>query len=150
MDGVALSCRFSQSTRAYPIRFDIQCMTNELDGSAPLFNQSDADSEHKRLQRALRHSEARLRLILESAKDYAIFTTGLDRRITSWSAGTQVMFGNTERLSRKISLVTLSRSAHPDDMEEVFHTLQIYMWSNPMISRAGWKPSTIFDCIGLH
>lgn len=33
------------------------------------------------------------RLILEAAKDYAIFTTDLARRITTWNAGAQALFG---------------------------------------------------------
>ena len=33
------------------------------------------------------------RLILEAARDYAIFTTDLDRRITTWNAGAQALFG---------------------------------------------------------
>jgi PAS domain S-box-containing protein len=48
----------------------------------------------------LRHAEAqaqesseRYRMILESAVDYAIFTCGLDGRITSWNAGAQAILG---------------------------------------------------------
>ena len=40
-----------------------------------------------------RASEERLRLILDSARDYAIITTDADRRITSWSAGAKAAFG---------------------------------------------------------
>jgi PAS domain S-box-containing protein len=48
----------------------------------------------------MRHAEAqaqeaseRYRMILESAVDYAIFTCGLDGRITSWNAGAQAILG---------------------------------------------------------
>ena len=48
----------------------------------------------------LRHAEAqaqeaneRYRMILESAVDYAIFTCGLDGRVTSWNAGAQAILG---------------------------------------------------------
>jgi PAS domain S-box-containing protein len=48
----------------------------------------------------LRHAEAeaqeaseRYRMIVESAVDYAIFTCGLDGRITSWNSGAQAIFG---------------------------------------------------------
>jgi two-component system, chemotaxis family, CheB/CheR fusion protein len=50
-------------------------------------------TEGKRAAEALRQSEERLRLILESAKDYAIFTLDLERKITSWHSGAQAMFG---------------------------------------------------------
>ena len=36
------------------------------------------------------------RLILEAAKDYAIFTTDLQRRIMSWNAGAENLFGYAE------------------------------------------------------
>ncbi|WP_162242936.1 PAS domain S-box protein [Sphingomonas sp. Leaf412] len=42
-------------------------------------------------------SEQRLRLVLDSARDYAIVTTDGERRITSWSAGAQEAFGWPER-----------------------------------------------------
>jgi PAS domain S-box-containing protein len=46
---------------------------------------------------ALREHEERLHLILDSATDYAIFTTDLDRRITSWNAGAERVLGWTEK-----------------------------------------------------
>ncbi len=42
---------------------------------------------------ALRESEERLRLILASATDYAILTTGLDRRVATWNAGAERLLG---------------------------------------------------------
>jgi PAS domain S-box-containing protein len=44
---------------------------------------------------ALRLSEERLRLVVEGAKDHAIFTTDPQGTITSWSAGAQAIFGWT-------------------------------------------------------
>lgn len=44
---------------------------------------------------ALRESEARLRLVVEGAKDYAILTTDLDGRISTWSKGAESIFGWT-------------------------------------------------------
>jgi PAS domain S-box-containing protein len=48
----------------------------------------------------LRHAESRAqeaheryRMIVESAIDYAIFTCGLDGRITSWNSGAEAIFG---------------------------------------------------------
>src|SRR5919112_4222574 len=45
---------------------------------------------------ALRASEERYRLIVESATDYAIFTTDLEGRVTSWNAGAQNVLGFEE------------------------------------------------------
>lgn len=45
---------------------------------------------------ALRAGEERLRLIVESATDYAIFTLAPDRTVTSWAPGATAVFGYTE------------------------------------------------------
>ena len=45
---------------------------------------------------ALRQSEERLRLIIESAVEYAIFSLDLERRVTSWNAGAERLLGWTE------------------------------------------------------
>ncbi|HEY2368221.1 MAG TPA: CheR family methyltransferase, partial [Polyangiaceae bacterium] len=50
-------------------------------------------SERNRVTQALRVSEERLQLIIDSAKEYAIFTMDPQRRIVSWSAGAQAAFG---------------------------------------------------------
>jgi two-component system CheB/CheR fusion protein len=44
---------------------------------------------------ALRQSEERLRLIVESAREYAIFSIDLDRRVTSWNSGAERLLGYT-------------------------------------------------------
>jgi PAS domain S-box-containing protein len=41
-------------------------------------------------------AEGQLRLVIESAKDYAIFTLGTDRKVISWSSGAQLIVGYTE------------------------------------------------------
>ena len=46
---------------------------------------------------ALREHEERLHLILDSAIEYAIFTTDLDRRVVSWNAGAKRVLGWTEQ-----------------------------------------------------
>ncbi|GAB4023276.1 ATP-binding response regulator [Spirosoma koreense] len=71
-------------------------MANEAESFDSFPDRSDVESDHKRLQKALRQSEERQRLILGSAKDYAIFTVDLARRISSWNAGAQAMFGFAE------------------------------------------------------
>lgn len=44
---------------------------------------------------ALRASEEGLRLVIESATDYAIITTDPERRVTNWSVGAEAIFGWT-------------------------------------------------------
>ena len=53
--------------------------------------------ERRLATEALRASEERLRLTLESVVDYAIFTTNADGVIDSWNTGAQRMFGYAER-----------------------------------------------------
>ncbi len=47
----------------------------------------------RRNQDLIRESEARLRLIIEAASDYAIIAFARDHRITSWSVGAELIFG---------------------------------------------------------
>jgi PAS domain S-box-containing protein len=53
-------------------------------------------SDRKRMEQALRDSENRFRLIVESAKDYAIFTLDLNGNVTIWNSGAQRLLGYTE------------------------------------------------------
>ncbi|MBN3958106.1 response regulator [Nostoc sp. NMS8] len=46
-------------------------------------------SARKQAEANLRESEFHLRLMIESAKEYAIFTLDLDNRVTSWNSGAQ-------------------------------------------------------------
>ncbi len=50
-------------------------------------------SERRKGEQKLRHSESRLRLMLESVRDYAIFSVDLDRRVSSWNSGAERLFG---------------------------------------------------------
>ena len=50
-------------------------------------------SSRKETELTLRQSEEHLRLILESATDYAIFTMDLDRKITDWNIGAERILG---------------------------------------------------------
>jgi two-component system CheB/CheR fusion protein len=53
-------------------------------------------TERNRATEALRRSEERMRLVIESAKDYAIFTVSLDRRVDTWNSGAETMFRYSE------------------------------------------------------
>ncbi|HEY9881710.1 MAG TPA: PAS domain S-box protein [Leptolyngbyaceae cyanobacterium] len=74
----------------YPWRTDEVDLIREL--SVRIWNRI----ERIRAEEALRQSESRLRLIIESAQDYAIFTLGLDSIITSWNSGAERVLGYTE------------------------------------------------------
>ncbi|MBE9167449.1 PAS domain S-box protein [Pleurocapsales cyanobacterium LEGE 06147] len=50
----------------------------------------------KQAEEALAQSEAQLRLIIESAKDYAILTLDMDIHITRWNSGAQRLLGYQE------------------------------------------------------
>lgn len=54
-------------------------------------------TERNRAAEALRQSEERLRILIESAKDYAIFTTDREWKIDSWNSGAETMFGYAEQ-----------------------------------------------------
>ncbi len=53
-------------------------------------------SERRENEQNLQHSESRLRLMLESVRDYAIFSVDLDRRVSSWNSGAERLFGLSE------------------------------------------------------
>jgi two-component system CheB/CheR fusion protein len=52
-------------------------------------------TERREAEEALRRSEERQRLILESATDYAILSLEPDRTVTTWSPGAEATFGYT-------------------------------------------------------
>ena len=54
-------------------------------------------TERKGAEEALRGSEETLRLMIESAREYAIFTTDLKMRVTTWNSGAERLLGFTER-----------------------------------------------------
>ena len=70
---------------------------------------------------ALRESEERLRLVIEGARDYAIFTTDLSGVIKTWSAGAAAIFGWSadEIIGREAATVFTpeDRAAHRDEEE---------------------------------
>ncbi|MEH2184551.1 PAS domain-containing protein [Nostoc sp.] len=52
--------------------------------------------EQRQFEQALRQSESRFRLMVESAKEYAIFTLDLNGVVTSWNAGAERLLGYSE------------------------------------------------------
>ena len=50
-------------------------------------------TQRRRSEEELRENEERLRLILESATDYAIFTLDVQQTITDWNSGAERVFG---------------------------------------------------------
>jgi PAS domain S-box-containing protein len=53
-------------------------------------------AHRKRIEQALREAEEYLRLMVESVKDFAIFTTDPQGRIVSWNPGAERLFGFPE------------------------------------------------------
>ena len=53
-------------------------------------------TKRKRAEDQLRRSEARLRLLMDSVTDYAIFTLDVEGRIATWNMGAARLFGYTD------------------------------------------------------
>jgi two-component system CheB/CheR fusion protein len=54
-------------------------------------------TETRRALAALRDSEERMRLMIENASEYAIFSMDMDRLVTIWSAGAERLLGFAEK-----------------------------------------------------
>nr|WP_302474503.1 PAS domain S-box protein [Roseococcus sp. MDT2-1-1] len=92
--------------RAYPV----------ADGLAIFYRDV---SEAKRAEDRLRASEEQLRGVIEGARDHAILTTDLERRITSWSAGAEATFGYTaDEVLGQVSDILFTREDREVDRPE--------------------------------
>ena len=66
----------------------------------------------KRGVERLKVSEERLRLMIESVRDYAIFSIDLEGRVSSWNSGAERLFGYP---SRRSSASSPNSSSRPED-----------------------------------
>lgn len=75
----------------------------------------------KQSEKALRQSEEQTRLLIESAKDYAIFTIDVERHVLTWSRGAEMLMGYTEAemkgQSGDIMFVPEDRASHVPEEE---------------------------------
>ncbi len=64
-------------------------------------------TERKRDEQALRESKETLQLVIENAREYAIFTTDLDMNVTTWNTGAQrlLQFAENEILGRPAEII---------------------------------------------
>ncbi|HEX8152374.1 MAG TPA: PAS domain S-box protein, partial [Thermoanaerobaculia bacterium] len=79
---------------------------------------------HKKAEEALRESEERYRIIVESARDYAIITTDADSRIVTWSRGAEAVFGWT---AEEIAMQPIAITFTPEDVDAVVPEQELAM-----------------------
>jgi two-component system CheB/CheR fusion protein len=83
----------SRDGRWYLMRmFPYRTTDDRIDGAVITFHDITAARHHAA---SIRASEERLRLLIDGAIDYAIFTMTLDGTIDSWNVGAERMFGYT-------------------------------------------------------
>jgi len=78
-------------------------------------------TQQKQAAEALRSSEERLRLVVENATEYAIFSMDLERRVSIWNSGAQRLLGyaETEVMGRSADIIFTEedRAARAPDIE---------------------------------
>ena len=102
----------STEGRCYIVRL-LPYRTNEdrIEGAVMTFFDITARRQAEEQARA---SEARMRMVAESANDYAIITMDEEGRATSWNKGAEALFGYTEQ---EVLGDTLERLFVPEDRE---------------------------------
>jgi PAS domain S-box-containing protein len=88
---------------------DVEFVSNVYkEGDADVIQCNIRDiTERKRAADAVRTAEERFRLMVESVKDYAIFSTDPEGLINSWNTGAERVFGYTESEIIGLPIVTL-------------------------------------------
>ena len=76
-------------------------------------------TEHKQAEEKLRRSEEHLRLIMESAKDFAIFTMDKERKITDWNAGAEAIMGYSKaEITGRAADIIFVKEDKPEEPEK--------------------------------
>ena len=111
----------SQDGRYYIVRLlPYRTTEDRIEGAVMTFFDITGRRE---AEEKLRAGEARMRLVAESTKDYAIVTMDHDGRVTSWNHGAERMFGyrDTEVTGRTLDFLFLSeereRGAAAEEIE---------------------------------
>lgn len=73
-------------------------------------------TKQKAAEKELIVSEERLRLLIESAREYAIYTLDIEGKINSWNKGAELMFGYNERevLGRTANIFLTAKDVEAD------------------------------------
>jgi two-component system CheB/CheR fusion protein len=84
-------------------------------------------SDRRGKEQALAVSEERLRLIIESARDYAIFTTDADGIINGWYGGAENVFGwcASEAVGQDVAMTFTAEDRETNQPEEERRTTRI-------------------------
>lgn len=78
------------------VRQSVSPLRDEHGRIQQLIGVAENMDERKRAEAALQSSEERLRLILESLTNYAVFTTDLEGHVTDWNRGAARLLGYAE------------------------------------------------------
>lgn len=83
----------SEDPEEHFIDFIYQPITDDDGTVTGIFVEGHDVTARKRIEDELRETSERLALILDSATDYAILTTGVDRKVTLWNPGAEKITG---------------------------------------------------------
>ena len=93
-----------------------------LESNRDITGRRESDAALLESQKALLKSDEILRSLVESAREYAIFTTDLDLKVTTWNAGAERLLGYTENeilgKSAKIIFTEEDRSSGQPEVEK--------------------------------